>query len=96
MHLGLPNWHLAFTDFGLDPVAKQWFRFLSPERLAIDLKSNGTISSQPLKRRSKKKKKRKVKKDSTDGDVGKKKKSRNQLNMKKVNEILQQYAPILI
>ena len=35
MHLGLPHWHYAFTELGLDPVAKQWFRYLTPERLAI-------------------------------------------------------------
>ena len=37
MHLGLPNWHYAFTEVGLDPQTLQWFRFLSPERLAIDM-----------------------------------------------------------
>ena len=37
MHLGLPRWQYAFTSVGLDPAAKQWFRFLSPERLAIDM-----------------------------------------------------------
>jgi tubulin polyglutamylase complex subunit 2 len=39
MHLGLPNWHYAFTEVGLDTTSQQWFRFLSPERLAIDMKS---------------------------------------------------------
>ncbi|OMJ78498.1 hypothetical protein SteCoe_21651 [Stentor coeruleus] len=39
MHLGLPNWQYAFTDVGLDTTSQQWFRFLSPERLAIDIKS---------------------------------------------------------
>lgn len=34
LHLGLPNWHYAFTESGLDPVAKQWFRYLAPDRLA--------------------------------------------------------------
>ena len=37
LHLGLPNWQYAFTDHGLEPAAKQWFRFLGPERLAVDL-----------------------------------------------------------
>eukprot|EP00698_Gefionella_okellyi_P015453 TRINITY_DN435_c0_g1_i1.p1 TRINITY_DN435_c0_g1~~TRINITY_DN435_c0_g1_i1.p1 ORF type:complete len:310 (-),score=48.11 TRINITY_DN435_c0_g1_i1:7-936(-) len=37
MHLGLPHWQYAFTDVGLDAVSQQWFRFLSPERLAIDI-----------------------------------------------------------
>lgn len=36
MHLGLQNWPLAFTPYGLDPPTRQWLRFLSPERLAID------------------------------------------------------------
>ena len=36
-HLGLPNWQYAFTDVGLDPAARQWFAFLGPERLAVDL-----------------------------------------------------------
>jgi hypothetical protein len=37
MHLGLPHWHYAFTSVGLDPLTLQWFRFLLPERLAIDM-----------------------------------------------------------
>ena len=37
MHLGLPGWHYAFTDVGLSPSTQQWFRMLSPERLAIDM-----------------------------------------------------------
>ena len=32
-HLGLPHWQYAFTESGIDPVAKHWFRFLAPERL---------------------------------------------------------------
>lgn len=39
MHLGIPNWHYAFTQVGLDPQTLQWFRFLSPERLAIDIEN---------------------------------------------------------
>eukprot|EP00164_Ancoracysta_twista_P003485 GFYU01004649.1.p1 GENE.GFYU01004649.1~~GFYU01004649.1.p1 ORF type:complete len:352 (-),score=47.71 GFYU01004649.1:117-1172(-) len=39
MHLGLPHWQYAFTNVGLDPASKQWFRFLSPERLAIDIEN---------------------------------------------------------
>ena len=51
MHLGIPNWyiyaninyaairHYAFTNVGLDPFSYQWFRFLSPERLAIDIEN---------------------------------------------------------
>eukprot|EP00696_Hemimastix_kukwesjijk_P006721 gnl/Hemi2/18528_TR6126_c0_g1_i1.p1 gnl/Hemi2/18528_TR6126_c0_g1~~gnl/Hemi2/18528_TR6126_c0_g1_i1.p1 ORF type:complete len:331 (-),score=46.10 gnl/Hemi2/18528_TR6126_c0_g1_i1:105-1097(-) len=45
MHLGLPRWQYAFTDVGLDPICKQWFRFLSPERFCFDLQN----SSQPGK-----------------------------------------------
>ena len=37
MHLGIPNWQYAFTKVGLDPQTMQWFRFLTPERLAIDI-----------------------------------------------------------
>jgi tubulin polyglutamylase complex subunit 2 len=37
MHLGIPAWQYAFTDVGLDPVTKQWFRLLCPERLQIDV-----------------------------------------------------------
>ena len=39
MHLGLPHWQYAFTDVGLDLISQQWFRFLSPERLAIDIEA---------------------------------------------------------
>lgn len=38
VHLGLPHWQHVFTDVGLDPLAMQWFRFVCPERLALDLK----------------------------------------------------------
>lgn len=38
VHLGLPHWQYAFTSIGLDPITRVWFQFLSPERLAIDLK----------------------------------------------------------
>lgn len=36
MHLGLQGWLLAFTPYGMDPSTRQWLRFLSPERFAID------------------------------------------------------------
>jgi len=39
MHLGIPNWQYAFTKAGLDPQTMQWFRFLIPERLAIDIEN---------------------------------------------------------
>lgn len=42
MHLGLPHWQYAFTQVGLDPQALQWFRFLSPERLQIDIENRRT------------------------------------------------------
>lgn len=35
-HLGLPRWPYVFTQQGIDPAAKQWFRLYSPDRLAID------------------------------------------------------------
>ena len=56
MHLGLPNWQYAFTDVGLDTTSQQWFRFLSPERLAIDIKSRKkqVKKAKRLKKRSKK------------------------------------------
>ena len=36
-NLGAPNWQLAFTDVGPDPVARQWRAFLKPERMMVDL-----------------------------------------------------------
>eukprot|EP01006_Ploeotia_vitrea_P022620 TRINITY_DN55015_c0_g1_i1.p1 TRINITY_DN55015_c0_g1~~TRINITY_DN55015_c0_g1_i1.p1 ORF type:complete len:279 (-),score=32.32 TRINITY_DN55015_c0_g1_i1:69-905(-) len=36
MHLGLPAWLCIFTPSGLPPVTAQWFRFLIPERFAIE------------------------------------------------------------
>ena len=56
MHLGLPNWHYAFTEVGLDTTSQQWFRFLSPERLAIDMKSRKkqVKKTKRLKKESKK------------------------------------------
>ncbi|XP_075439832.1 tubulin polyglutamylase complex subunit 2-like [Ascaphus truei] len=29
-HLGLPQWHYAFTSYGLSPQAKQWFNMYKP------------------------------------------------------------------
>ena len=37
MHLGLPNWQYTFTPYGLDEPSRQWFNFLGPERLAINI-----------------------------------------------------------
>jgi tubulin polyglutamylase complex subunit 2 len=51
IHLGLPHWHYAFTEVGLDNASQQWFRFLYPERLEIDITSR--------KKHTKKKKQRK-------------------------------------
>ena len=42
MHLGIPNWQYAFTKAGLDPQTLQWFRFLIPERLSIDIENRRT------------------------------------------------------
>uniref|UniRef100_A0A7S3IG02 Uncharacterized protein n=1 Tax=Strombidium inclinatum TaxID=197538 RepID=A0A7S3IG02_9SPIT len=51
MHLGIPNWQYAFTKAGLDPQTLQWFRFLIPERLAIDIE-NRRYMEQMSKRRN--------------------------------------------
>lgn len=51
IHLGLPHWHYAFTEVGLDNASQQWFRFLYPERLEIDITSR--------KKHTKKKKQKK-------------------------------------
>jgi len=45
MHLGLPHWQYAFTQVGLDPQSLQWFRFLSPERLAIDIENRRNLEN---------------------------------------------------
>mmetsp|Transcript_4963 Transcript_4963/g.9589 ORF Transcript_4963/g.9589 Transcript_4963/m.9589 type:complete len:390 (+) Transcript_4963:60-1229(+) len=42
MHVGLPHWQYVFTDVGLPPASKEWFRYIAPERLAIDLKNART------------------------------------------------------
>mmetsp|Transcript_133778 Transcript_133778/g.372964 ORF Transcript_133778/g.372964 Transcript_133778/m.372964 type:complete len:291 (+) Transcript_133778:108-980(+) len=34
-HLGVPQWHYAFTDVGLGPAARHWLAFFCPERLAV-------------------------------------------------------------
>ena len=39
VHLGIPHWQYVFTNTGLDQQTLQWFRFLSPERLAIDIEN---------------------------------------------------------
>lgn len=33
VHLGIRGWHYAYTDIGLDPVARQFLAFYCPERL---------------------------------------------------------------
>jgi len=40
MHFGLPNWQYAFSKIGLNPITRQWLRFLVPKRLDIDLRHN--------------------------------------------------------
>lgn len=35
IHLGIPKWHFAYTEYGLDPITIQWFRFVNPDRLNI-------------------------------------------------------------
>ncbi|XP_025077169.1 tubulin polyglutamylase complex subunit 2-like isoform X1 [Pomacea canaliculata] len=37
MHLGLPHWQYAFTDFGVPPQSKQWFHLYAQVRFEIDL-----------------------------------------------------------
>lgn len=54
MHLGLPHWQYAFTEVGLDSSSQRWFRFLSPERLAIDIKSRKKHVKKTKKKQSKK------------------------------------------
>ena len=43
MHLGIPGWQYAFTKVGMDPQTLQWFRFLAPERLAIDIENRRNL-----------------------------------------------------
>ena len=50
MHLGIPNWQYAFTKAGLDPQTLHWFRFLIPERLAIDIENRRTQEQLSKKR----------------------------------------------
>ena len=60
MHLGLPNWHYAFTEVGLDNTSQQWFRYFSPERLAIDITNRKKFSKKNKKHKTKDKKERVV------------------------------------
>mmetsp|Transcript_22225 Transcript_22225/g.24699 ORF Transcript_22225/g.24699 Transcript_22225/m.24699 type:complete len:112 (-) Transcript_22225:22-357(-) len=73
IHLGLPHWQYAFTEVGLDPQTLQWFRFLSPDRLEIDLENQemmaknhlaqkkSTFQGEKIKIESMRKKKRRLK-----------------------------------
>ena len=36
-HLGLPNWQYRFTDYGMDPISKQWFHLVAPKKFTFDL-----------------------------------------------------------
>lgn len=47
VHLGLPRWHLVYTDAGLDPVAKQWLRYLAPNRVAHALSAPTIAARSP-------------------------------------------------
>jgi len=38
-HLGLPNWQYRFTEYGMDPISKQWFFLISPDKFTFDLNS---------------------------------------------------------
>ncbi|KAL3909480.1 MAG: hypothetical protein SGPRY_009410 [Prymnesium sp.] len=53
LNLGLPRWQYAYTEAGLDPVAKQWFKLLAPARLdIIDARApsiiTGSACSRPI------------------------------------------------
>lgn len=74
MHLGIPHWHYAFTQVGLDQQTEQWFRYLSPERLALDMENqemmarrnknkgkSAAFQAEKLKIESLRKKKRRMK-----------------------------------
>ena len=37
LHLGILGWQGVFTPLGLPHGTRQWLRFFSPERLALDL-----------------------------------------------------------
>uniref|UniRef100_A0A7S4B6E7 Knr4/Smi1-like domain-containing protein n=1 Tax=Chrysotila carterae TaxID=13221 RepID=A0A7S4B6E7_CHRCT len=41
LHLGLARWQCAYARAGLDPVAREWCRFLTPERLSLHPKHGG-------------------------------------------------------
>ena len=43
LHLGLPRWQYAYTEVGLDPIARQWARLVAPERLALVPGTNGAV-----------------------------------------------------
>ena len=46
LHLGLPRWQYAYTEVGLDPIARQWARSVAPERLALVPGTNGRIDAE--------------------------------------------------
>jgi hypothetical protein len=52
IHLGIPNWHYAFTKAGLDPQTLQWFRFFIPERLAIDIENRKYLEQMNRKKQN--------------------------------------------
>jgi tubulin polyglutamylase complex subunit 2 len=54
LHLGLPRWHYAFTDVGLDPAARGWIRLLAPHRLHAhaEMGAGARIPSPPDRLRS--------------------------------------------
>ncbi len=47
LHLGLPHWQMAFTPAGMPQESEQWMRFLSPQRLAIDLAAVARGKAEP-------------------------------------------------
>eukprot|EP00941_MAST-03F_sp_MAST-3F-sp1_P003319 g3319.t1 len=44
-HVGVPGWQYAFTEIGLDPIAKQWLSVLAPVRLLIDTKKDSETAA---------------------------------------------------
>eukprot|EP00927_Polykrikos_kofoidii_P038660 TRINITY_DN33070_c0_g1_i1.p1 TRINITY_DN33070_c0_g1~~TRINITY_DN33070_c0_g1_i1.p1 ORF type:complete len:447 (+),score=67.87 TRINITY_DN33070_c0_g1_i1:239-1579(+) len=48
VHFGVPRWHYAFTDVGVDAVARHWLALFCPERLAVAAKRSTGAQAQPV------------------------------------------------
>jgi len=44
LHLGVPQWHYAFTDVGLAPAAQHWLALFCPERFALAVEHRSALS----------------------------------------------------